>query len=698
MNIKKDILWRVILSIVLLIVFGVGLVYSIVRIQYAEGDKWQHVSDSLYVKAQDVPAIRGSIFSEDGNLLATSVPIYSVSLDYVVIRNFHQDSFNRYRTQLATLLSETFENASPGRYDTLLRDGYRKGVRYQTLIRNASYIQAQKLLTWPIFRSGRYKGGVILEERTIRRKPYGDLMARTIGHINENGIGAGIEASYNASLEGVDGKMVVRKFAGGYRPEENDLQIRPENGKDIFTTIDIHLQDIVTEALIAGTEENGAAFATAILLEVGTGKIKAIANINRTENGYRERFNHAIGTGYEPGSTIKLVSAMATLEDGSISLEDSVDINHGKLVFLKRDTFEDSGHNLPQKRTYRDVFQKSSNVGIIKTTYETFKSKPERFVKYFDKLHLTTPLETGIKGEVEPVILRPDQARWSASTLPSLSIGYSMTTSPLHMAMLYNAVANNGVMMKPYLISSIGYLGKAEKSFDPVILNKEICSPATLRLLKSMLEGVVEDGTATSLKDLPFKVAGKTGTSKISGGSGGYQKGQYYSSFVGYFPSDAPRYTLMVLVAKPTSGRYYGSSVAVPVFEQIARRVQANTLQIEIELKDTMELPALVSGDWSGVKRTGRELDLPMKAHEGSTSNLIRTKNEHLELVPQAIEIKENTMPDLTGVALRHALSVMENGGYKVQFNGYGKIVEQSPVAGAALRPGQVIYLRLSSR
>jgi cell division protein FtsI (penicillin-binding protein 3) len=675
--------------------FGFGLLYSIARIQYVHGDKWEQMGDSLYVQYRTAPAIRGSIYSEDGNLLATSVPIYRISLDFAIIKKFHSDSFQRLRPSLAKGLSTTLKNGSITRYDSILRLGYRKRTRYKTITFNASFLQAQKILSMPIFHAGRYQGGLIMEERTIRRKPYGDLMARTIGFINENHVGAGIEASYDKELAGVDGKMLVRKISGGFRPLDEESQIKPENGKDIFTTIDVHLQDIVNESLLEGVSLNGAAFGTAVLLEVNTGKIKAIVNINRTDKGYRERFNHALGTNYEPGSTLKLLSVLATLEEGDYEPQDSIDINYGKLIFSKRDTFEDSGRHNPKYLTYRQVFEKSSNVGIIKTTYATFKDQPAELIRYYDELHLTQPLETGIKGEVVPSILRPDQPSWSGTSLPSISIGYSFTTSPLHMAMLFNAVANDGIMMKPYLVSSIGYLGTAEKSFGPQVLNRRICSDKTIDTLKSFLDGVVENGTAKSLKDLPFKVAGKTGTSKISGGSSGYKKGQYYSSFIGYFPSDKPRYTLLVLVAKPSSGRYYGSSVAVPIFKKIAQKVQANTLFKQVERQNQPEVPVLLSGRWSDIKKTARNLGFDYESGSYSPEELVKLSQDSLTMKVGRINTPIGEMPDMIGLGLRHALYELENQGYKIQFSGYGKIIKQAPKPNTTLRPGQVIYLKL---
>ncbi len=697
MNTKKDILWRVVVSIIMLTLFGSAILYSAIKVQYAEGDKWRAMGDSLHVKFRTIPAIRGSIYSDNGSLLATSVPMYKLSLDFKVIKKFHRDSFGRYKHQLADLLSKTLNNRTSSEYIELLDEGYRTQNQYITIIRSANFIQTKELQSWPIFNAGRYKGGVIIEERTIRKKPYGGLLYRTIGFINENHKGAGIEASFDDVLTGRNGEMVVRRIPGGYRPLENDIKINAENGKDIFTTVDIHLQDIVNEKLRDGILANNAAFGTAVLLEVKTGKIKAIANLKNDEGTLREELNYAIGMPYEPGSTIKLVSALAALEHGDVEPDDSVDVYYGKYKFFKNDSIEDSGHTQHQRLTYQQVFEKSSNVGISLTAYNGFRKDPEDFIEYFDQLHLTEPLETGIKGEAIPTILRPGEPGWSGMSIPSTSIGYSLSMSPLHVAMLYNAIANDGILMRPYLISGIGSFGKMEESYAPEILESKICKTSTLKSLQSMLEGVVLRGTGSKLKDLGFRVAGKTGTSRISDDSRGYKKNQYNSSFVGYFPADDPQYTLIVLISNPSKGRFYGSSVALPVFKEIAKNIYAKAVQKTITPIDSLILPDVLSGLSKDVKSTCNALDLDYDI-DARNQELVSLRPQNGILTSQTITLTDNKMPNVVGLGLQHCLYLFENNGFKVSHRGYGKVVEQSPEPNTTLTPGRTIYLRLSTK
>ena len=696
MNIKKDILWRVIVSILMLTGLGVAILWSAVRLQVVEGDHWRSVSDSLHVTHRTIPAVRGSIYSDDGSLLSTSVPIYKVSLDFEVINRLHSDSFEQYTNELAEKLSSTLENRSAEEYKQLLTTGYRKQSRYVTISRHANFIQTRDIQNLPIFNAGRYKGGVILEERTIRKKPYDGLMFRTIGFINENHKGAGIEASYDDILTGEDGRMVVRRITSGYyRPIDNNMKLSAKDGKDIFTTVNIHLQDLVHEALAAGIEANDAEHGTAILLDVKTGQIKAIANLNKTENGVAERYNHALGMLYEPGSTVKIVSALAALEEGHVDTDDSIDVHNGKYKFFENDSIMDSGHGDHRNLTYQQVVEKSSNVGISLTAYNGFKNKPNNFIEYFDELHLTTALQTGIKGEAEPFILRPNKPGWSGMSVPSISIGYSFNTSPLHMAMLYNAIANNGVMMRPYLIKGIGRFGQIEEAYEPTTLNKTICSESTLASLKQMLEGVVQNGTASKLKNVGFPVAGKTGTSRISDSKSGYTK-QYHSSFVGYFPADQPKYTLIVVISKPSKGRYYGASVALPVFKEIASRIYANAVHQKMVDKDTIVLPEQLTGTYAEVKTLAKRYDLPME-FKSRKNELVSAKPTGDFLGGSAITMSDNTMPELKGMGLTDCLYLLENKGFKVSHRGNGKVVEQFPLPGTKMPRGKTVYLRLST-
>jgi cell division protein FtsI (penicillin-binding protein 3) len=691
MNVKKDILWRVMLSVFALGLFGVAVVYFIFRIQFVEGAHWRELSDSLTTKHQEILAVRGSIYSDKGDLLATSLPYYKISLDFSVIHDRHKDSFERYIPFIAKNLHQSFKNRSESEYEKLLRKEYRKRNRYFLLTRNATYLQVKAMKTWPIFKSGRYKGGMITEERTIRQKPYGDILHRTIGFVNENGRGAGIEASFNQILAGVSGKVLVQKISGGYRPLNDEYAIEPQDGKDIYTTINVEMQDIVHQALLRRMEQYNASIGCAILMEVKTGQIKAMANLNKTPDGYKETFNHAVGTLFEPGSTSKLISSIALLKGNHIEPEDSVDIEYGETHFYDR-KIEDSDKGKYAKLTFQQVFELSSNVGTAKSVHAAFSKKPEDFLKIYDDLQLSQTLDLGIKGAGTPNVLRPNSGGWSGTALPSLSIGYSMQITPLHVAMLYNAVANNGRMVKPYLISGIGNLGRVETAFDTEVMNNSICSSDDIQTLQSFLRGVVERGTAKNLQSLPFPVSGKTGTARIAN-SGSYGGHLYNASFAGYFPSDAPKYTCFVLISEPR-GAYYGSQVAAPVFEEIARKIYAKAVPHHLPKSEEVQLPAYLKGQLGDLMPLAKAFDFEFPETDSKKDDWVSFQIQNGSYIQNTNE-QSDGMPDLMGLGLRDVLYLMENRKYKVRFSGYGKVKEQSPDAGMALRPGQTIYIRL---
>ena len=690
MNVKKDILWRVLLSISLLGLFGVLVLYFIVRIQYHEGDKWRALSETQTMKHHEIPAIRGSIYSDKEELLATSLPYYKVSLDLNVISKRHSDSFERYIPYLAQNFSQTFKNRTASEYELRLRKAYRDKNAYFLLTRNASYLEVKALKTWPILRHGRYRGGVILEERTIRKKPYSPLMYRTIGFVNANDRGAGLEASFNEELSGVKGKMLVEKIAGGYRPINDEYTVEPLNGSDLFTTLNVEIQDIVHDALLKGVERYDATFGCAILMEVKTGKIKAMANLSKTENGYTERFNHAVGTLYEPGSTAKLISAIALLKDNEIKPEDSVDIEWGITKFHDR-TFEDSDKGQFKQMSFQQIFERSSNVGTAKSIHKAYGKNPEKFLKRFDELGLSKVIDIGIKGAGQPAILRPKEEGWSGTALPSISIGYSMQLTPLHIATLYNAVANGGRMMKPYLVRGVGSLGKMEKSYEEEALVNSICDKEDCDILKSFLEGVVERGTARNLNSLPFPVAGKTGTARIAN-SGKYEKHTYNGSFAGYFPADNPQYTCLVLINEP-QGAYYGSVVAAPIFKEIARKVHAKA--VRVQLSDTLpsQIPKTITGQYNDIKQIASQLDLKIPENKSNSQwGEFTAQNNQYQFNPRE---SGTLMPDVKGLGLRDVLYQLENQGVKVRYSGYGHVKKQSPKAGSAIRKGQTVYISL---
>ncbi len=657
-----------------------------------EGESWRALSDSLTLKRKAIPSIRGNIYSADGNLLATSIPKYKLSVDMTVIPN---DSFRRYVSELSFLMASEFGQKSADEYLQMFKRGKARKNRYLTIARNANYIQLRKMQTWPIFRMGRYKGGLIEEERTERKLPLGSLAGRTIGFKNENISGVGLEATYDAILSGESGFRLYQKISGGYKPVNDKNETEPENGRDIYTTLDVNIQDIAHASLERGMQTHQASHGCAIVMEVGTGKIKAIANLSQNPDGsYSERYNYAIGGNFEPGSTFKLVSALALLEDKHNEPGDSVEINYGSHRFYDR-IMKDSEKSPHKSLTFQESIEKSSNVGVSRLIFEAYKSHPKDFLAHIHRLQLTDKAGTGLKGEAIPKLPTPGQRGWSGTTLPWISIGYALEVTPLHILMFYNAIANEGKMMKPMLVSGIGSLGKIKEVYEPEVKVEKICGDETLKKLKSMLRGVVEKGTATNLNKMGIQLAGKTGTAQIAQGSEGYGHDRYHASFAGYFPADKPMYSCIVVVSEPKSGVYYGSAVAAPVFAEIARKVYAKGAGLVVSRTDTMVLPEKMAGHYDDIKTILTQLELPYTVMGASGKTWVRGGGGSKQVILVQEELETSGMPDFRGMGLRDALFIAENRKLRVRTRGYGKVVSQQPQPGQIIKRGDVIQLNM---
>jgi cell division protein FtsI (penicillin-binding protein 3) len=680
---------RVLVSFLAIVLLAAGVVFYLFRIQFVEGEKWRKKAEEMYITYKDIPATRGSIYSAHGDLLATSVPIYRLSIDFKVVRQFHSDSFSNYVDKLAVGLYRIVPDKSVAAYQKLLREGYAEEKQYVTFATRANYIQVKDIRNLPIFRAGRFKGGLIAEERTVRKKPYYGLMARTIGHVNENGVGAGLERSYQEELAGDSGKALYQKIAGGYRPVTDEYEVEPQNGFDLFTTIDINLQDITHNALLNGLKEHDAAWGTAILMEVKTGKIRALANLKKGKEDYYEYYNYAIGEHYEPGSTFKLLSALALLEEGGLKPSDSIDVSGGEVEIYDY-TFKDDKKFENTRMSLLEGFSLSSNVYFTKAVHEAFKKDPEDLLEYMEKLHLTKPIGVGMLGEADPLILSPKSPDWNGTTLPSMAIGYSVEVSPLHMAMLYNGIANNGRMMKPYLVEGIGHLGVLEKSFEPQVLEKAMAREEHIKEVQRCLREVAITGTGKyHLKNLSVPCAGKTGTSRLVTGKAGYTKQAYNASFGGYFPEEDPIYTLFVLVNNPKKGQIYGSQVALPIFKEIAVKAYASTLYKEVEGEE-FNYPNV---------HTRKEVLEEVEEWFDEGWTLPDADAASYVMAPagsKAEKLEPGVMPDFAFMGARDALAFAENRGFKVRIRGVGRVVEQFPEPGKKVQPGQVIYLRLT--
>jgi cell division protein FtsI (penicillin-binding protein 3) len=486
---------------------------------------------------------------------------------------------------------------------------------------------------------------------------------------------------------------------------DEEQQIEARNGLDVVSTIDVNLQDVAEQALLNTLVKNNAEWGTAILMEVKTGEIKAIANLTRiTEGQYTEKYNYAVGESLEPGSTFKITSMMALLEDGKAQMTDMYDTEGGKKKYFANATMydaEEGGHGLVN---FQQAFEISSNVAISKAVYAAYKNNPEKFYNHLKRLKLTDPIGIQLSGEGKPRIKHPKDKDWYGTTLPWSSIGYEVKVTPLQMVTLYNALANNGKMVKPVFVKQILKTGKPVKEFKTSVMVEQVCKPSTLKNLYAMMKGVVEHGTATNLKNPNYTVAGKTGTALVADGRMGYAKQIYRSSFVGFFPADQPKYTCMVMVNAPSNGIYYGSLVAGPVFKELADKVYATSTNLHKELKyvvttSAMQMPPAGNGYAVDLKAILDKLSIPSQfksdTEEESGSEWAATEVQQHLIKLHVVKSQKKVIPDVKGMGLKDAIYLLENAGLRVQTEGYGKVKFQSINPGVPATKGATINLIL---
>jgi cell division protein FtsI (penicillin-binding protein 3) len=702
MNIKKDILWRVYLAFFFICIFGVRVLIQIGNLQFVEGAHWKAMADSLSTDFIPIEATRGNIYSNDSSLLATSIPEYDLRMD-MKAEGLTRAVFKAGVDSLAMMFSREFKDKPESEYRQMFKNAYAKRERYCLLRRKVSFEQLTRMKEWPLFRLGRYKGGLVIVERTRRKKPFQMLAERTIGYSIEGVAPVGLEGAYDNVLAGVGGKRLMQKVAGGiWVPINDDNEIEPENGKDIMTTIDINIQDVAEDALLKALVQNNAEHGCAILMEVKTGEIRAIANLKRKSVGvYEEGYNYAVGESAEPGSTFKLVSALALLEDGYVDDNDSISTGNGEKTYFDR-VMRDSEQGGHGRLTLKKSFELSSNVGISSYIYQHYAKNPAKFVEHMKRLKLDQPLGLQITGEGTPNIKGPDSRYWSRVSLPWMSIGYEVAVTPMQILTLYNAVANGGKMIKPLLVKEIRETGKQVHKFETETIIESICSPATLEKLKAMMEGVVDHGTATNLKNLDYKVAGKTGTAQIADNSRGYKGLKVHkASFVGYFPADNPQYTCIVVINAPSNGIYYGSLVAGPVFREIADKVYSGSLDMHKDIEDELDdrskgIPYAKSGYKNDLQEVLNRLKISSSLQSDSeNTEWVGTSKKHNSIVLTNREISGGLVPDVTGMGLKDALFLLENKGLKVSVSGAGKVKSQSVPAGTKAVKGNYITLQL---
>ncbi len=700
-EIKKDILWRVYLVYLGIFLMALAIIGKAIYIQFSEGPDLIAKAELQELKFFSIEANRGNIYDAGGNLLATSVPIFEVRMD--VASDLIPDAyFKENIDSLALSLSKLFGDRSKYQYKQGLQQARKDGNRYFLIKRKVTYAQLKKLRTFPILRRGKYRGGLIIIQKTRREMPFDELAMRTIGYENkEQKLFVGLEGAYNDVLEGIDGSQLRRRISNGdWIPVYGENEFEPSDGQDIITTIDINIQDVAENALHQHLIQHHAFQGCAILMEVETGHIKAIANLrlDKKSGEYVESYNYAIAEGIEPGSTFKLATILALMEDKKITLSDTIDIGDGWFMYHGH-TMSDVKKIRDGRVTIREAFEKSSNVGISQITVAAYKDNEAEYINRLYSMSLNDPLGLEIAGEAAPLIRHPDStSMWYGTSLPWMSIGYALTITPMQTLALYNAVANGGVMVKPMLVKEIRQAGRVIETFETEVINSKICSKATIDSAQSLLEGVVERGTATNLRNKHYQIAGKTGTAQIANASQGYIQKNYNASFVGYFPADKPKYSCIVVVNDPARGKYYGGSVAAPVFKEIADKVYATHLDIYQEVEEeviTHQAPPVMYGNHRDLLWLCKELEIPV-SKESDASEWVVTfrEDDGIRFAPRAIHA--NTVPNVVGMNVRDAVYILEQLGLKASIDGHGKIRNQSISPGNRINSGQEIILTLS--
>jgi cell division protein FtsI (penicillin-binding protein 3) len=703
-EIKKDILLRVYVVYFGILLFGMAIIGKAIYIRSTEGKELLEKARKQEMRFFPVDAIRGNICADDGTLLATSIPIFDIRMD-ISSELISDELFNNKVDSLGNQLSILFKDKKPSEYKNSLWEGRRNGDRYLMIHRDVTYPELRQMRKFPILKMGTYKGGMIVIPQFQRELPFKNLARRTIGYENIEAaqkVYVGLEGSFSKNLQGTGGKRLMRRIGNAaWMPVDIENEVEPQNGDDIITTLDINLQDLAESALRKEMIADSADHGCVIVMEVKTGFIKAIINLGKSpRGGYEEVFNYAIGESSEPGSTFKLASFLVGLEDGKITMDQPINLGNGIMNYHGRSMTD--AHKLTGTLLAHQVFEKSSNVGTSKLIYNAYADEPQKYIDGLYRMSINLPQNLQIGGEGRPYIKNTKSKWWSAVSLPWMSIGYEVAITPLQTLTLYNAVANNGVMVKPLFVSEIRKNGQVVQSFEPVVINPHICSPATIEKARMLLEGVVERGTGTSLKNPHYKVAGKTGTAQVAMNNKGYGQGtkaiKYKGSFVGYFPADHPRYSIIVVINNPSRGKYYGGAVAAPVFKEIADRIFANLHDVNNPppLDTTGHLiPSANAGVQRDLEDAYAWLNIKAKPLNTAAQWAIPVSNNSSVILLPSNHF-QGTMPDVTGMGVKDAVFLLEQMGLKVMLNGKGNVVKQSLTPGRMYLKGAVVSLDLA--
>ena len=703
MAIRDEIVWRSGVVYFAIAILAAALLVRILILQYIQRGKWSDMSEKYVFKTGEMAANRGDILTDDGRLLASSVPYYTIYMD-TRSTGMTASTWSTGINGLSAGLSHLLGERSASGWKTIITDARRKGDRYLLIKRKVDYATLKALKELPVFREGQYKGGMVAQAENRRILPNNDLAARTIGYLNlgSEGNEVGVEGAFDKELAGKNGVAVKQRLTGGdWITVDNTSSVESRDGNDVVTTLDIDLQDVASAALVNQLRKHGAHHGCAVLMEVATGDVKAIANLELGSDGdYHETYNYAIGESTEPGSTFKLPVLMAAIEDGVIDTGDIVDAGTGTVKFYNkiiRDTKEEGNGRI----TVKEVFEKSSNVGTSKLIYEHYKDNPKEFVNRLYAMKLNEKLDLQIKGEGTPLIRYPGDKLWSGLSLPMMSHGYEVQMTPLQILTFYNAVANDGKMMRPRFVTGILRNGTVIKSFEPDVIINSIASRSTIRKAKKMMEGVVERGTATNLRNANYKIAGKTGTAQIAKDKYGYRQGvriSYQASFVGYFPAENPLYSCIVVVNAPSNGVYYGNLVAGSVFKVISDKVYSTRFfrdyKPENDANKVLTAPEAGNGYRDDINEVLR--NLKVRYRQTTDDDWVATRESGDTIRLAGIKVQKGLIPDVRGMSLRDAIYLLENAGLRVRYSGKGRVLRQSPEHGARYFDGSVVSLEMN--
>lgn len=658
------------------LLFSFFVIFKMFKTQLTVDVKEDNIISAIH--EVNIKASRGNIFADDveKSALAISVPVYELRMDVLAPSD---ELFNEKIDSLALGLANLFKDKSRTELKQSLKDARASGNRYYLIQKNISFQQMQEVKNMPILRKGQFRGGRIILKRNKRKRPFSLLAERTVGYFNATDTIVGLEGAYKQYLKGVDGKQYMKNVGGGERiPVSDDYLVEPQNGMDIYTTIDINIQDVAERALLKQLQDQNAEHGCVVLMEVKTGKIKAIANLSKDKEGnYREIYNHAVGRATEPGSTFKLPSIMVALEDKKTTLDELFDTYDGTIKYydrVMRDAHVGGDGVIPVSKG----FALSSNVVVSQIINNAYGRNPEKFVEGLKKMGLGEKLGIEIVGEGQPYLKERSDATWSGVTLPWMSIGYETKFTPLQILTFYNAVANGGKMVKPQFVTEIRDGAKLVEKFETEVIKDKICSESTIKKAQQILELVVEDGTGKNLNNTQYKIAGKTGTTQLAYGKSGYgndSEVRHQASFCGYFPADNPKYSCIVVVAAPTKS-IYGNVVSGTVFKEIADRVYATDIEMARTKKHLAHdiMPISKSGVTDDLEEVFGKMGVKLnRSNGGSKWGATHAKQDKVVID----NLSTKGIPNVKGMGLRDALYLLENKGFKVEVKGSGVISEQ---------------------